>query len=218
MKGLLIKDFKLLKNQRQFFAVIAAISVLCMFTYNNVSFAISYMTIVFSIFTLSTISYDEYDNGMAYLFTLPFSREEYVREKYVFGILLTAGALAAVSVLNFFIFLFKNASFEIGEWLTGVGVSFLVSVLILALTIPLQLKFGAERSRIAMIGVIGCWVLVIYLAVIFARIIGINIKEIFDRLAVNRPAVLIGGCCLVIALAEMVSYQMSLRVMKKKQF
>ena len=58
MKGLLIKDFKLLKNQKQFFVVIGVISIMLLLTNENPSFTITYTTMMFSMFTMSTISYD----------------------------------------------------------------------------------------------------------------------------------------------------------------
>ena len=56
MKGLLIKDVKLLKNQKQFFLVICIIGTLFLVTSNDPSFVITYMTLMFSIFTLSTMT------------------------------------------------------------------------------------------------------------------------------------------------------------------
>lgn len=218
MKGLLIKDFKLLKNQGQFFSIVTLICMVCMFLYDNPSFAISYMTIVFSLFTLSTISYDEYDNGMAYLFTLPFSRKEYVQEKYIFGVLTTVGALAAVSVLAFIFSVIRSSVFETEEWVAGVTVSFLVTILLLTITIPLQLKFGSDRSRIALLAVFGCCALAAYIAVTIVRFTGIKVMEIFDRLVAQFPEVLIVTGCLTGVLAVGASYLVSLKIVKKKQF
>lgn len=218
MKGLLIKDFKLLKNQGQFFSIVTLICMVCMFLYDNPSFAISYMTIVFSLFTLSTISYDEYDNGMAYLFTLPFSRKEYVQEKYIFGVLTTVGALAAVSVLAFIFSVIRSSAFETEEWVAGVTVSFLVTILLLTITIPLQLKFGSDRSRIALLAVFGCCALAAYIAVTIVRFAGIKVMEIFDRLVAQCPEVLIVTGCLTGVLAVGASYLVSLKIVKKKQF
>ena len=88
MKGLLMKDFQLMKNQGKIliaiFVVNAAFGV---FADGNSSFLTAYFTIFLALFTTSTISYDEYDSGYLFLFTLPISRKGYVTGKYVFGIL-----------------------------------------------------------------------------------------------------------------------------------
>lgn len=86
MKGLLIKDFKLLKGQKQFLAAVLVVTIVFMTTNTSLSFIISYITVMMGMITLTTISYDEYENGMGYLFTLPVSRKGYVREKYLFGV------------------------------------------------------------------------------------------------------------------------------------
>ena len=88
MKGLLIKDFKLMLNQKKFFILIVLIlgAIACFLDFDYY-FLIGYFMFICSLFTISTISYDEFDNGNAFLFTLPFSRSRYVEEKYCFGIL-----------------------------------------------------------------------------------------------------------------------------------
>ena len=85
MKGLLIKDLKLMKVQKNFFFMIFAVGIgMAVFT-DNISFIIGYISVVSAMFTLSSISYDEFDNGSAFLFSLPISRKDYVMEKYMFG-------------------------------------------------------------------------------------------------------------------------------------
>ena len=74
MKGLLIKDFQLLKAQKSFFIVLIAVAVgMGLFSYDT-SFITGFLTFAVSLFTISTVSYDEFDNGNAFLFSLPISR------------------------------------------------------------------------------------------------------------------------------------------------
>ncbi|MGG5371684.1 ABC-2 transporter permease [Enterococcus sp. AZ196] len=70
MKSLLIKDLKLMNMQKNFFLIIIVVSIfVCVVTSNAVT-PITFLTFIGSMFTLSTISYDEFDNGNAFLFTL----------------------------------------------------------------------------------------------------------------------------------------------------
>ena len=87
MKGLLIKDLMLLKNQMRFFIMFSMLCLFMLFINFNPGYVIGYMTLIFVMFTFTTISYDEFDNGFTFLFTLPVSRKMYVREKYLYGIL-----------------------------------------------------------------------------------------------------------------------------------
>ena len=98
MKAMLIKDLKLMKNLKHFFLLILVIGVACSVVYNNPSFVIAYMTVIFSSMAVSTISYDNYENGAAFFFTLPVSRKGYVREKYVLSMILVVVSLIAASL------------------------------------------------------------------------------------------------------------------------
>ena len=76
MKGLLIKDFKLLKGQKNFFMTITAISIIMIIVSPGTSFPIGFLGFVGALFSLSSISYDEFDNGNAFLFSLPITRKD----------------------------------------------------------------------------------------------------------------------------------------------
>ena len=91
MKGLLIKDLRLMVKQQKIFSSVVFIAVLLAVVTGNTFFIISYMTFVASLFTLTSISYDEFDNGNAFLFSLPITRRMYVKEKYGVAMLLGGG-------------------------------------------------------------------------------------------------------------------------------
>ena len=63
MRGLLIKDFKLMKGQKNFFIITLVAGVGMAAFMDDASFVIGYMTFLGAMFTLSSISYDEFDNG-----------------------------------------------------------------------------------------------------------------------------------------------------------
>ena len=74
MKGLLIKDFRLMKVQKNFLTLITVIGVFMALFSENVSYTIGFISFIFSLFSISSISYDELDNGNAFLFSLPVTR------------------------------------------------------------------------------------------------------------------------------------------------
>ena len=78
MKGLLIKDIRLMKGQSTI--LLALLILVAVFTgvVSDVSpsFVVAYITIFLSIFVASTISYDEYDHG--YLFCNKAANPEYL--------------------------------------------------------------------------------------------------------------------------------------------
>ena len=71
MKGLLLKDWKLLKNQRNLFVAVGAFAVFFCMMDQNLGFVVGYVTFVCAMTVLSTVTYDEFNNGNVFLFTLP---------------------------------------------------------------------------------------------------------------------------------------------------
>ena len=73
MKGLLIKDFKLMKMQKNFFIMIVVISFVVSLLTEDVTFMLGFISFITSLFTISTISYDEFDNGNAFSNSAPLT-------------------------------------------------------------------------------------------------------------------------------------------------
>lgn len=150
MKGLLIKDMSLMLGQKRFFLIVLGMGIMLMFSGNNPSASIGYITMLITIFSLNTLSYDEHENGMSFLMTLPINRKTYVLEKYVFtGILACVGGTFSM-VAAYAVSVIKKIEFYPEEiYVTG-GILMAMSILIFAVTFPLIIKFGAEKGRIAM--------------------------------------------------------------------
>ncbi len=218
MKGLLIKDFKLLKGQKQFLASVLIVMTVFLMTSNNLSFVISYITVMMGMLTLTTISYDEHENGMGYLFTLPVSRKGYVREKYLFGIMTTLPVLAVVSAIAFLVSGIRHIDFSVEEWGGAIMGSMLIVTMMLSLLIPIELKFGAERSRIAMTLVFGGAFAVVYIVAKASEFLGIDWKIWLDRLNGLDLPVVWGAFAVICGGALAISYLFSLRFLMRREF
>lgn len=218
MKGLLIKDFKLLKGQKQFFAAVLIVMTVFLMTSTSPSFVIIYITVMMGMLTLTTISYDEHENGMGYLFTLPVSRKGYVREKYLFGIMTTLPVLAVVSAIAFLVSGIRHIDFTVEEWGDAIMGSMLIVTMMLSLLIPIELKFGAERSRIAMTLVFGGAFAVVYIVAKASEFLGIDWKIWLDRLNGLDLPVVWGAFAVICGGALAISYLFSLRFLMRREF
>ena len=218
MKGLFMKDFGLLKGQKQFFAVIVVMTVIFMTAYTNFAFIISYITIMIGIMTLTTISYDEFENGRGYLFTLPVSRREYVGEKYLFSIITTLPGLAAVSVFSLVVSRSRGIHFSVGEWILSVVISFLLVTVILSILIPLQLKFGADKSRVAMMILWGVGIITVYLGIKICEASGIDWKTAINWVYRLEPIKALAGITVICGIIMVISYLCSLRFLENREF
>lgn len=217
MKGLLIKDLRLMKMQKNFFILIIVIGIGLVLAGNEISFTLGFLSFVISLFSISTISYDEFDNGYPFLFTLPISRSLYVKEKYVLSLILGLGSLILATVICAIITLFKN-NIPLFDLLMMALMILPYIILVQAIMIPFQLKFGAERGRIAIIGVLGAIILLGILIFQSLKILKINFAVIVEQISVLDIRVL--GLILII-LAMMIlfiSLIISIKIMKQKEF
>ena len=165
MKGLLIKDMSLMLGQKRFFLIVLGMGILLMFSGNQPSSAIGYVTMLITIFSLNTLSYDEHENGMSFLFTLPVKREIYVLEKFVFAGILAAASCSFAMAAAYAATVMKSLETSLAEILVTGVVLAAVSLMIFAITLPLQIKFGAEKGRVAMFAVFALLGVVVALAV-----------------------------------------------------
>ena len=79
MKGLLIKDFRLLKGQVHFLLIVTVCVIVFMIN-GSEAFGVAYVCSMVALLSLTTVSYDEYENGSVFLFTLPITKKDYVKE------------------------------------------------------------------------------------------------------------------------------------------
>lgn len=220
MKGLLIKDFCLLMQQKKILALILFLAV--MLNYNSDgTFVIGYLTFVCAFLALGSISYDEYDNGYAFLFTLPIGRKSYVRSKYLFAVMVCVASWLTGCLVAFAFFLARNQMGDMLDAIQGVEAVLAGVLIFLAVLMPLKLKYGADKGKIAMLAVLGICCLSGYLAKVMAETAGIAVDQITDRL--NRfwtqniwivEAGMWTGTVLILG----ISYLASVAVMKRKEF
>ena len=218
MKALLIKDWKLLRNQGGYFSTVFLIVILIMSigSVSTTSFMISYMTFLFSVFVLSTLSYDSHDNGMAFLMSLPVERKTYVKEKYLFAIFLSSGSWIISILLRMMFFIFQPSGENVMEFIYTSPIFLMMALIFLAYSLPIHLKYGSEKGHFITFGILGAAGLGIFS---FIRFIGSTelIKLFYD--IKNWPSgslmTFLAVFCIIFGI---ISYGISLKIMEKKEF
>ncbi len=219
MKGLLIKDFMLLKNQMKFFGMaVLLILVFLALGLTDDSFVVMYATVIFSMFTLSSISYDEYENGATCLFALPISRSGYVREKYVFGLLLTLVPASVTGAAVLLAARVRSMDTDRRELLVLIFTACFMSLLIQAVMIPIQLKFGGERSRTALFLVVGAGMVAVILVLKGLRALHIDLDGALRRLETSGALSILAVSGLAMGILLLLSVLISIKIMKRKEF
>lgn len=219
MKGLLIKDFKLLKNQKSLIFIFFAVILLLLFS-TDVSplFAVGYAAFIGAVVVISTISYDEYDNGNAFLFTLPFRRKDYAAEKYIFTLLCSGTAwllsTAAVAVFEYL----KQPRMMLSDTIFPALLILSVFILIASVMLPVQLKFGQNRGTLAVFVTFFLIAAVIWLISKLLASFGIDSEKWFDTLQSASFGILCLICLIAASAVFTISFLISVRIVEKKEF
>lgn len=217
MKGLLIKDFRIIFSQKRFFLLLIFIAVMLNFNSSG-SFVIGYLTFVCSVFTLNTISYDENENGYSFLMTLPFLRKIYALEKYVFGLLISSGAWVISVILAFVYEVYSKHSFVMPDFFINAAIFIPLFVVLISIMLPFQFKFGSEKGRIAMVMAFGIVFFAVYFTVKAFEKVGIDVEKIIDNLSVMHQSMLLLIAFIVSVLLLVSSIAVSVHIIKNKEF
>lgn len=222
MKGMLIKDFRLLKNQgKTLFLMLLVVAVFMnLLTDVGPSFIVGYITIIFSMFTVSTISYDEFDDCYLFLMTLPVTRKKYVNEKYLFALLSIIFAwCVGLALGTILVVIPASAAIGAAEWIETCLGYICTAWLFVSILIPLRLKFESEKARYANLIVILGVIIAAFLAAsaieyVPEEIVGTG-KQWFSGLGSRGILGLYIGITVAVVI---ISYLCSQRIMAKKEF
>ena len=218
MIGLMIKDLKIMLLQKNFLFMILAVVIGMMILNEDVIFPLCFLSFVMSLFVLTTISYDEFDNGNAFLFTLPITRREYVIEKYGLALLLGSVSWIAAVLMGLAASSIKG-TMPIADLLMMAFLIVPMIILMQAIMLPFQLKFGGEKGRIAMIGVFGA---IAVLGILLTKgadfFFHIDVFAVLDRLTSIHMGILLLLLTLIALFCLYISLKVSLSIMKHKEF
>lgn len=213
MKGLLIKDLKLMKGQKNFFFMIMAIYVAVAAISDDWSYILGCLPLVLSLFALNTISQDKFDNGNAFLFTLPVSRTAYTASKYCLSLLFGGGGLLLAAFLAVFFGILKGTA-SVSEIAAMALMQLPVLILMPAIAIPCQLKFDDEKDRIALLF---CG-LALILAIKGIDLLKMNKAAVLNLLPMANQWSMIIFLIILAFMISLASMKISNVIMKNKEF
>lgn len=217
MKALFIQDFRYMLTQKSFLVLIALVGIVLALTQNdNYIFVIGYLGFMGMITGMMSVTMDDQSNGLTFLFSLPIDRRVYVREKYIFIVLMGVSFSIFATALCLLFRMFAEYKAPLDEILaTSLGTLF-VMLLFVCFMLPLQLKFGAERARLASFIAIGLF----FAAVIVAGLV-VNFADTLPFIQAFlslSPVALIGIAIAFLIVCLRISYSASLRVILHREF
>ena len=201
MKGLLVKDFLFMIKSKKVILFMLFIGIIG--GINDISFAAGYILMFLAILSLSTISYDEANHGLNTLFTLPISKMDYVKEKYLFSLMITGIGFVFVTILGYF------SKSDFMETLAILS----TALFLLAISLPFQLKEGNEKGRIVLFVVVfGCTFLFAFLNQFIPKFFQ-SIESVLNTL---DPIMFSVGLLITSIILYIISMMISIRIYNKK--
>ena len=217
MRGLIEKDLRLTLTRKQTLLIFFVMALVMGISMDG-SFLIGYLTMLATIVAIGTISYDEFDNGFEFLMTLPFDRKTYVREKYLFSLLMASAAWVIGVVIYCIGSVIRHNAINLADELPMLIAFIPVMYLSAAFMIPLQLKYGSEKSRIVLFVIFG-----IIVALVFGTKAAFSgqenpLKGLAGALDKQPPIVVLLALTVICALITFVCYLWGTRIMENKEF
>ena len=209
MMGLVKKDFYLAAGLARSYLIVAAIFlVLSLAGIYEFSFLSSFMSLLCILLVVNVFSYDEQAKWDKYAAALPGGRRAVVQARYVFTLIVSAGAVVLGGAVGAAACLLDPTTGEmLWEMVLSTAAGGSVGILLNAVMLPLMFKFGVQKGRLY---------LALVLAILFGAFLG-GVAALAS--AVQEPSVLILPLAAIPAaglLALVPSYFLSLRIFRKK--
>ena len=165
MSGLIVKDFLILRKTLRSYLLILAIYVAVAFTgYWSSSFVGGFMMVMVAMLPMNVFAYDKQAKWDVYGLSLPVGRTKTVAARYLAVLIMFAASAVLTTVLGVALNIAGRMEERLEEYLLSCAICVVIAMLINAVMLPLLYKFGPERARIMLFGVMGVIALV---AVVF---------------------------------------------------
>lgn len=220
IRGLLEKDFRLFRCQGgKMFLIIALLAIFFSLSGGLGTAGITiYVASILAIYSGSTISYDEFGHGFAYLFCLPVNRKDYVIEKYLFSFILTVCGWVIGMICTGIAIIMKREVFYGLDMLLESVISLVVIMAVAGIMIAIRLRFEGEKGRLVFPIVFLAVFAVIYFLIRFVKA-NPGIEEALGRTlsGIGDTGMMI-GVMVVSVVVLLISYAYSMKVIRKKEF
>lgn len=206
MSGLLIKDLCFIKRQKIFFFVI----IILVLAWQNIAFVASYSGILSSSLVVATMSYDNFEGSLGYLMTLPVTRKDYVRSKYLISLICSFSFLAIAIVAGAVFRLANGVNFSYLDFGDAFVSMVVVDTALTTVNIPSVFKWGTDKGRMATFAIVAVCVAAVY--VLFET--GLEMPAFLRNIDFFAGA---AGVLALSAILRLISYTVSVRILEKKE-
>ena len=211
MKGLVLKDiYNISHNAKSLFFTLVFISICLLPSAGGNGFVVT-TTIIFSMMTLTTFSFDERSKWEKYALIMPVTRRDYVKAKFVVNFIFSLAGTVIGSVIGIISEIVKG-TFDPATLLACCGAGLCLGVLYGSLFIPLIIKWGTEQARMVSVVAVAVPSLLIYGLYMLLKVgLGVVFTDgLFIGLLVATPV--------VVGLISYCSYLISVKLFMMQEF
>lgn len=143
MRALIVKDIRLFRSMKNVVLIyVAMIAVSIIFGQKQMGvMLINLCVVMLTYLSMSTMSYDDFDNGMEFILTLPTLKKIYVIEKYVLAVI----TLVVMSIVG--AGLLVALGLEFNAAILDIAPMAVIAIVLVSINLPLTLKFGSEKTK-----------------------------------------------------------------------
>lgn len=162
MKGLILKDWYLLKDYCKVYLLLIIVFTVASFWSQDSLFLLLYPCILASVIPVTLLSYDERSHWESYCGALPYTKAQIVSGKYIIGLAVQILVFLLISAVQL-IRMGTNGGLHGGEYLFLVTLMLLLCCFSTSFTLPVMFKFGVEKGRMAYYIILGAACSVLFL-------------------------------------------------------
>lgn len=207
MKGLLLKDWYMMKKYCRSYILIAAVFIAVSFFSNDNMFFIFYPCLLCGMIPVNLLGYDERSRWMQYSGTLPYTKTQIVSGKYLIGLFAQAATLIVIGIVQG-IKMTAAGNFVLGEFVVLMLLMLIIATITSSIPLPFIFKLGVEKGRTAYYVMIGCVCGASVLASSYFR--GQLVAEV-------EPNVILGALAVVGIGVYVLSWYLSVVFFKKRE-
>ncbi|MBD3109682.1 ABC-2 transporter permease [Bacillus sp. AGMB 02131] len=208
MKSLILKDLLAFQSYVKTLLLFVLFFTIITFSMDDASFLSGMIILWMAMLPISSFSYDQHAKWDLFAQTLPVTRKQIVKAKYVIGLLFVSFATVLAIILNMIVSSMKSLPIEWNVLIESNVMIGIVALVFLSILFPLIYKFGVEKSRMLII------VVVAIPSVIFIYFSNNNL----DLLNNVTPQILLAGEVVVAIIVMGISYITSLKIYTAKDF
>jgi len=154
MKGLLLKDWYMVKRYCKAYLLITVVFIAVSLFSNDNMFFVFYPCLLCGMIPVNLLGYDERSRWMQYSGTLPYTRTQIVCGKYIVGLLAQLTILVVTGLAQATKMIIAG-NFVLGDFAVLMLLMLIVSTLTSSICLPFVFKLGVEKGRTAYYIMIG---------------------------------------------------------------